>query len=158
MKLKGSLKKCLFNIDDYISVIALSGIILVTSLNVFLRFVVKSPLYWNEEVALSLFVWLTFVGMSSVMKEDGHVSIDYFVSKAPLPLRRVLSIFRYTVIYFILIFIFVYLGTGLTLETTRVTSALSISLKYTYIALPIGGVLGSIYLTIFLFKRRNLEI
>lgn len=145
----------IYNIDDLISVIALIGITFVTSLNVFLRFVVKDPLHWNEEVALGLFVWLTFIGMSTVFKEGGHVSIDYFVNKLPSPIRRSLDIIRYFVIYLTLLIIFVYLGFILTIETTRVTSALSINYMYIYMAVPLGGILSCIYLTLHLFNKKG---
>lgn len=149
------IKQFFLKIDDYISVFALSLIIFITFLNVILRFIFKNSFHWNEEIVLGLFIWLAFISVSTVMKKDGHVGIDYFVNKTPPLIKKFLIYLRYIVIYFTLIVVFVYLGTSIALETSQVTSVLSISQTYIYIAIPISGVLSIIYLTIYLMKKKR---
>lgn len=150
------MKKILYNLDDYIAVIALSGIIMVTSLGVLMRFVIGSPLTWVEEVDLALFVWLTFIGVSTVMKQDGHVSIDYVVNKFPRPVIKFFYVFRNIILYIIFIWVFIILGFQLTIQSlNQLTPVLSIKHAYIDLAVPLGGIMSIIYLTLYLVKTRS---
>ncbi|MBU8908307.1 TRAP transporter small permease [Desertibacillus haloalkaliphilus] len=135
-------------IDDVIATVALAVIILLTGSNVFFRFVLNNPIAWAEEIAIGLFIWLVFIGISSAMKRDSHVGVDYFVNKMPEPLRITCSIIRAAAIYFVLIYIFIFLGSELTAQaTSKVTPVLGISYQFINIAVPLGGLLTAIQFT-----------
>ncbi|WP_163580912.1 TRAP transporter small permease [Gracilibacillus saliphilus] len=156
--------KYLLNIDDFITVTALSGVLIITIVNVFLRFVVNNPLVWAEEVTLALFVWLIFIGVSSTMKRDAHIGIDYFVRRLPSSLRYIVDLLRYFTIYFVLIIVFILLGLTITIQAEmKVTSVLRISYSYIYISVFLGGLLSLVHLTsdfllTFIGKKRKEEM
>ncbi|WP_100407498.1 TRAP transporter small permease [Bacillus solitudinis] len=148
------LKKWVLNIDDVISVSALSGIIIITIVSVFLRFVVNSPLAWAEEVTLGLFVWLIFVGVSSTMKRQGHIGIDYFVRRMPNSVRIVAEALRYFTIYFVCIVVFLIMGLQFAIQAKlKITPVLGISYTAIDIAVPLGGLLACVHLTIHLVNE-----
>lgn len=148
------IKKWVLNIDDVISVLALSGIIIITIVSVFLRFVMNSPLTWAEEVTLGLFVWLIFIGVSSTMKRQGHIGIDYFVRKMPESLRLVAEGIRYFAIYFVCIVVFLIMGLQLAIQAKlKITPVLGISYTMIDIAVPLGGLLALVHLTIHLINE-----
>ncbi|UFJ40295.1 TRAP transporter small permease [Brevibacillus humidisoli] len=147
------LKKWLVLLDDVLSVVSLTGIILLTIVNVFCRFVLNSPIAWAEEVTLGLFVWLVFVGISSTMKRDGHIGIDYFVRKLPKPLSAVSQMLRAGVIYYVLIGILLVLGYELMAQAgEKVTPVLGISYQLIDLAVPFGAILSTVH-----FTRRLIE-
>jgi TRAP-type transport system small permease protein len=148
------MKKVFYNLDDAISVIALVGIIVVTSANIFFRYVLNSAIMWSLEVSLAFFVWLVFVGTSSAMKRDQHIGIDYFVNRLPKPLKYIAVTLHALVIYGILIFIFIMLGSQLAQSAAaKTTTVLNISYTFIDIAVPIGGVLTLIHFTLLLIKK-----
>ncbi|NRG46384.1 TRAP transporter small permease [Bacillus sp. CRN 9] len=140
--------KWLKGIDDIIATVALAGIIVFTSLNVFFRFVLNNPISWAEEITLALFIWMVFIGISSAMKRDGHVGVDYFVKKMPKPLRILSSIVRAVAIYYALIYVLIFLGLDLTSHAeNKLTPVLGLSYQFIDIAVPIGGLLTAIHFT-----------
>ena len=140
--------KWLKGIDDIIATVALAGIIVFTSLNVFFRFVLNNPISWAEEITLALFIWMVFIGISSAMKRDGHVGVDYFVKKVPKPLRILSSIVRAVAIYYALIYVLIFLGLDLTsYAENKLTPVLGLSYQFIDIAVPIGGLLTAIHFT-----------
>jgi len=152
------MKKWFNWIDDGIATFALSAIILLTGTNVFSRYVLNKPLPWVEEVAIGLFVWLVYIGISSAMKRDSHVGVDYFVNKLPRPLRIISIIVRAAAIYYVLFYIFIYLGLKFTLQaSSKVTPVLGLSYQMINIAVPIAGVFTAIYFTQSLIRSLRLE-
>jgi TRAP-type transport system small permease protein len=152
------IKKWFDPIDDILSIIALSGVILLTVINVIARFVFESPIGWAEEITLGLFIWLVFIGISSAMKRGGHVGVDYFILKAPRPVRIVLNIIGAASVYFVLIYVFIYLGLDLTAKAAiKITPVLGWSYQYIDIAVPLGGLLTTIHYTINLIRSFQSE-
>jgi len=152
------LKKWLYSIDDILAVIAISTVSILTIVNVFCRFILNSPIAWVEEVTLGCFVWLVFIGISSAMKRDGHIGVDYFMLKLPKNLRNILNVVGAAVIYFVLIYIFIYLGWDLATNASgKLTPVLGINYLYIDIAVPLGGFLTTIHFTIKLIRsfRKN---
>lgn len=137
--------KVRFNrLDDFIATSALIGILFVTIVSIFYRFILGRPFAWAEEVTLGLFIWLVFVGVSSAMKREGHIGIDYFVERMPRPLKRIAQIIRVIVIYYVLLYVLVYLGFQLTAQaTSKLTPVLGIGYQFVDIAVPIGGLLAA---------------
>ncbi|MDF2929545.1 MAG: siaT 2 [Anaerospora sp.] len=68
-------------------------IVLLACANVFMRYVVGAPWGWVEEVTIFTFVWLTMIGAASVIKAEGHCSIDVLVRRLPPKYERTATIF-----------------------------------------------------------------
>ncbi|MEK3978520.1 TRAP transporter small permease [Psychrobacillus sp. FSL K6-2836] len=136
------IKKWINQIDDILATIALTGVLTITIVNVFYRFILESPFAWAEELTLGLFVWVVFIGISSSMKRGGHVGIDYFVEKLPKGLKLGAIIIRAAAIYFVLIYGFIYLGYDLMAQASaKITPVLGISYQWIDLAVPLGGLL-----------------
>lgn len=147
------IKRGLNAIDDVIATIALSGVIALTVINVTLRYVFSRPAPWVEEIALGLFIWAVFIGVSSAMKRGGHIGVDYFVNKMPRSARIVSEIIRAAAIYYVLIYVFIYLGYNLTIQaSSKLTPILGIGYHMIDMAVPIAGVLATIHFTVSLIR------
>jgi TRAP-type C4-dicarboxylate transport system permease small subunit len=57
--------------------IILAVMSLLVGANVFCRFVLNQSLYWGDEVAQILLVWLTFLGAAIAVREDQHYYLNY---------------------------------------------------------------------------------
>ncbi|WP_078393672.1 TRAP transporter small permease [Shouchella patagoniensis] len=140
--------------DDWLAGGALACIIAIIGANVFCRFVLSQPITWSEEVSLALFVWLTFIGISAVMKRNEHVGIDYFVRKLPKPFFLFVQRFRFLMLVVVTFVVFVYWGGILVIDTHwKITPVLGIDFKFIYIAIPLGGVLALYHLVKAAVKR-----
>ena len=70
-------------------IIITTGLVLV---NVFLRYFMKTGLYWTEEVSTSCFVWSVFLGAASAYRNGMHIGVDMLVNKLPRVLRNLVKI------------------------------------------------------------------
>ena len=78
----------LINSDSYIASLALVVLVVLTSLGVFMRYIVGKPFTWLEEVQLFSMVWIVFQGGSVAFKTHNHVSIEMVVEQFPLKIRN----------------------------------------------------------------------
>ena len=126
------------NLDDYLGMLFMAFIILLACANVFMRYVVGNPWGWVEEVTIFTFVWLTMLGAASVVKAEGHCSIDVLARRLPAKAQRYLNIFVDLTVVVTLVLLIWY-GTDLALSAGgKVTPMLGISYTYVDFAIPVG--------------------
>ncbi|WMS41410.1 TRAP transporter small permease [Acuticoccus sp. MNP-M23] len=80
-------------LDKLVSVAAGIALLIVTFtifLNATGRYTIGATFLGGEELARLLTVWITFVAAYTMLREDGHVSIDLLVRVVPMPVQRAL--------------------------------------------------------------------
>jgi TRAP-type C4-dicarboxylate transport system permease small subunit len=65
---------------------------MIVATQVFSRYVLNHSLFWSEELARYLLVWLTFLGASTAYKRRLHPGVDVLVSRLPASLQKSISI------------------------------------------------------------------
>lgn len=128
-------------IDLVVAVACLVSIVVLTAYGVITRYVLNDPSTWVEELCLALFVWMTFMGSSALMRTDELVRIDLLVHKLPVTIQRIADQFFRPILLIVTVVFIVYLGSKLVpMSQVRFTPALKISYMYIYAAVPISGV------------------
>jgi len=61
-------------------------------LQIFSRYILRSPFGWTLELCLILWVWIVFFGCAFVVKEKDHVTFDILYYATSLKTRYVVSI------------------------------------------------------------------
>ena len=64
----------------------------IVAVQVFFRYGLNQSLFWSEELARYLLVWLSFLGASVAYRRKAHPGIDLMQAKMPAPLQRVSAI------------------------------------------------------------------
>lgn len=114
-------------------------IVLITFLNVVLRFFFSAPIAWAEEISGLLYTCMIYIGLSETHKTDSVVSVDVLTNILPEKIRKVLDIFK-TIFCIGLWCILIYLGINLVLATnSSETAYLHIPYRYIYTIIPISG-------------------
>jgi C4-dicarboxylate transporter DctQ subunit len=128
----------------------------VVFLQVVYRYVLAQPLYWSEELARYLFVWLSILGATLGLQKRGHFGLDVFFRMFPKKMKQSMRSFIYLLMGIV---IFVILVQGITLvqkTASQESPAMGISMSWAYACLPVGGALMAIHLmVIFLKDWRN---
>ena len=65
---------------------------IVVAVQVFFRYALNHSLFWSEELARYLLVWLTFLGASVAYHRKVHPGVDILYARMPALLRRFSSI------------------------------------------------------------------
>lgn len=65
---------------------------LIVVVQVFFRYVLNHSLFWSEELARYLLVWLTFLGASVAYRRELHPGIDVLVVRLPTFIQKVVAV------------------------------------------------------------------
>lgn len=126
---------------DYACVFLMSVAFLITFFHIIGRYVLKTPIFFSEELARYCFVWSCMLGASIVNRKDEHTNVTYFVGLLPKKAQDVLYVARGLVIL-VLLAALMNLGTTLAVKMRTVeTAAMAISWSVIYISLPVGSFL-----------------
>ena len=106
MKKKAWLK-ILCNLDLFIASIALIVLTLVTAAGVFMRYIVKNPILWQEEIQAFCQVWMIFLGGSVAFRAGSIVAIEMFVDALPEKAQRIVGYVIDMIVLFVLSFLMV---------------------------------------------------
>lgn len=133
----------LINLDFYIAIIPLVVLIFVTFFGVIMRYILKNPLGWIEEIQLFSIVWIIFLGGSYAFRTGNHVAIEILYDACPDKFKRFLDIFNFIISLFTLLVLFYASIKFLSLYflTGRSTSILGIPYKWIYIVIPVSCLL-----------------
>ncbi|SDF33467.1 TRAP transporter small permease [Sporolituus thermophilus] len=133
------------NLDDILGMLFMAFIILLACANVFMRYVVGKPWGWVEEVTIFTFVWLTMLGAASVIKAEGHCSIDVLARKLPSRAKWVLNLLVDVCVIATLL-LMIWYGTKLALSASqKLTPMLGIPYTYVDLAVPVGSAFMLLY-------------
>lgn len=136
--------KILCNLDLLVAVVALIVLTLVTSGGVFMRYVVKQPILWQEEIQAFCQVWVVFLGGSVAFRMSGHVAIEMVVDALPDKWKKIFEYFVDLVVLMVLLFLCVKSQAYIQQvfgKSGRPTPILRIPYTYIYGIAPIGCVL-----------------
>jgi len=146
------MKKFLGNIEEYIGGTLFIIMLIVLTIQIFSRQVLDDPLTWSEGLAKFLFIYVAYLAVSVGIKENGHVFIDYFVTKFPKSIQMVINYF-FQFLILVAILVMGYVGYEMALRKVPVKIvSLDVSYVYMYMALPLLSVL-----MIYRLVERNIQ-
>lgn len=74
-------------LEDWLTVIVMATLALITFANVLVRYFTSSSFAWTEEISVFLMIVLAMVGGSAAVARDRHIRIEYF-AEGGSPQRR----------------------------------------------------------------------
>ncbi len=123
-----------------LSVTAMLFMLFLTFANVIGRYVFQHSIGFSEELCRFLFVWVVFLGAAIIIKDNGHVAVEFLALKlkGTLPGKIVKLIINFAG----LLFIGMVFSGGMTLARTMniySSASLGIPMGYVYWGIPIGS-------------------
>jgi len=118
----------------------------VVFLQVFNRFVLKTPLAWSEDLAMLLFQWVAFLGAAVGVKRMRHFGIELVVKRMSAKTRHRIEILIPWVMGFVALTLITEGYKLILFNKNRIYSSMDLSYIWTYSAIPVSGVLIIIFL------------
>ncbi len=140
------MKKFLSNVVEWFAAGLVVALAVIVFVQVFNRYVLKSPLAWSEDLAMLLFQWVSFLGAAIGVKRMRHFGIELLMKNLPERVRHKIEL---TVPIFMGIVALILITKGLELlsyNRTRIYSSMNLTYTWTYLAIPVSGCLMIIYL------------
>lgn len=130
---------------DSMLFVVLAAMAVIVAANVFCRFVLNFSIYWGDEAAQALLVWLTFLGAAVAVRDRAHYSFDYLVTRAHGTLQFAMGIASRVITILALIGL-LYWGLEVAWGIRPwIMPALEISRAYLYAAGPVGTTFMLLY-------------
>jgi len=137
--------KFINNILKWILIVGMAAITIVGAYQVITRYVFNNASSWSEEFIRFLFIWLSMLASAMGLGRKAHVGVDFFINLCPKFIQKAAEWFTHFVIIIFGIAL-TYLGAILTQGVVKQLSpAMGISMAWVYLAMPVGGILTTIY-------------
>lgn len=120
-------------------------------LNVLLRYMFETSLFWAEEVAVTLFIWMGFLAAASTEADDGHVRLNLLVDRFSPRLRRINDTLVDCLLLVTLALLVATAHSGL--ATLQTTVALRLPEKWLYAIVPVTMALCALHILMRIIRR-----
>ena len=156
--------KTVFNLMDravnWCLALLMAAMVAVVSAQVWCRFVLNDPLAWSEEAGRYLFVWISFLGAAAGVRYQVHLGIDLLQKLLPdRPYRLAVVLGNLMVQIFLLVIVWEGFKI-LEIVQFQESASMHISMRYPYLAVPVGAVLmliNSLRVSVGVIRNRPLD-
>lgn len=119
------------------------AVLIVTA--VFFRYALSSPLTWNEELVVTLFTWMIFIGLANGFRHRSHIVIEILVIILPAPLKKLAALVS-VMATCVTLCTLVWFGMVEASQMAEITTPmLGISTSWSIAALPAGMALSLLH-------------
>jgi TRAP-type C4-dicarboxylate transport system permease small subunit len=123
---------------DRVTLLLLTILLLVVGAQIFARYVLNHSLFWSEELARYLFIYLVFLGAAIALRREGHIRVSFFVERLPARVRRVVAVAVDLLLLFFVGTVLVQSVRLAILVWTVPTAALLIPWTFVYLGILLG--------------------
>lgn len=134
-------RRVLNKTEDVVTVVVSVLLVVVVFFQVFFRYALNSPLAWSEELARFIFIWLVFIASALVLRDDSHMSMNFFVNLMPEKLRAIIDIVSKALISGFMIIIMRQTIKVMQITHSQESPSLGIPMSLIYFALFVGFAL-----------------
>jgi TRAP-type C4-dicarboxylate transport system permease small subunit len=126
---------------------------MLVAVQVFCRYVLNSSLFWSEELARYMLVWLSFLGATVAYYRNVHPGVDILTSRMPATGQRI-SAMLVQLISMALAVVMIISGSQFAwFVRTQISPALSIHKWIILAIIPVSGVILFLYGLLFFLKH-----
>lgn len=122
--------------------IAITGAIIYS---VFTRYALNRPPLWSEEVPMTFFMWMTFVGLALATRRGENIRVTYFIEKLSPRQRLVLELFMHLLVIATMIVILWFSFRIIRLQMRGTMLSTGWSRAVNWFPLPLGMALSALY-------------
>lgn len=132
------------NLEGALAGFLLAAVVLLISLNVFMRYVLEASLSWGEELTLWIFVWFVWLAASYAFRHRRHVRItlfrDFLGTRGQLWLDIVADLL---ILVFLIVLVFECIKLmNLPFVVTQRSVVLGLPIPILYASAPVGAALS----------------
>jgi len=126
------------------------AMVLLLMAQVATRYVLRGSMYWAGEMAVWIFIWITYLGAALLYRRKGHIVVRLIDFILPKKAKKVLEVFTDILVAMFMVVIFYYSIPVVKAYSNQYATAIYISRGLMFLSLPVSLVL------IFLFMIDNI--
>lgn len=105
-------------LEDILAVAALAALVVITFVNVVVRYLTDQSIAWTEEISSALMFVMALLATSAAVARDRHIRIEALIESGPLARRRRLALLSALTVALVFV-IFGVLGARMTWDELR---------------------------------------
>ena len=146
-KSEGKFFIILDKIEANISFVCFSLMLIVVLIGVFLRYVIKVPNPWGEELSRYFMIYGIYIGIAMCVKQRAHIGVDVVINNlSGKPKKLVMIIGNIITIAAYILLTILSIQVALTIKNSgQVTASLRIPMYLLYLSIPLGFILSTIH-------------
>lgn len=152
------LRQRLLAFEETIGVVLVVLVFVAIGLQVITRFIFRDPIFWTEEAARYLFVWMVVMGSAECVRMRSHITMDVFVLMLPARAQRGLAVVLNLAVFAALMTLSWYGYFGMLRANRVVSVTLGVSEAFLYGALPVGAALMAFRMIFVIFEDARFVI
>lgn len=82
-------KKLFDHLEEALGALVMAVMVTLAFANVVTRYVIVYPLAFTEEITISMFVWITLLGVSIGFRRNAHLAVTFFYNLASPSIRKI---------------------------------------------------------------------
>lgn len=125
---------------------------LLVAVQVFCRYILNSSLFWSEELARYMLVWLSFLGANVAYYRNLHPGVDTITSRLSASKQRISRILVHIMTMALGVVMLVSGAQFAWFVRMQISPALSIHKWIILVVIPLSGVLFFVYALLFFLK------
>ena len=122
-------KKFIDHFEEALGAAVMLVMVSLAFINVVTRYVIVYPLAFTEEITISMFVWVTLLGVSIAFRNNAHLAVTFFYDLGS-PAKRKICYYISTVMSLVFFALLVWLG------TTQVLDEMALGVTTDSLAIP----------------------
>lgn len=122
-------------------------------INALLRYLFETSLFWAEEVAVTLFIWMGFFAAASTEADDGHVRLNLLVDRFSPRLRLINDTLIDCLLLVVLVLLVITAHSGL--ATLQTSVALRLPEQWLYAIVPVTMALCALHILMRILRRMS---
>lgn len=126
---------------------------LLVAAQVFFRYVLNQSLFWSEEMARFLMVWLTFLGASCAYYRRVNPGVDFLYSKMSPLFRKLSSLTTHLVSMGLFLVMIIYGAQFAYFVRMQISPALQIPKWIVLVIIPVSGLILMFHALTFLIEE-----
>ncbi len=115
--------------EEALGAVVMAVMVTLTFVNVVTRYVIVYPLAFTEEITISMFVWVTLLGISIAFRNNAHLAVTFFYDLGS-PSTRKICYYIATAMSIIFFALLTWLG------TTQVLDEMALGVTTDSLAIP----------------------
>jgi len=128
-------------VAEWICYLLLTTLVGIIVLQVFLRYVLRSPVSWSEEVALLLLVWFSMLAVAVAIYRHTHIAISIIWDRLSPAGQHTLNIIVELLVLVFALNVSINAGTLIDIVGDQALSASGFPKSWLYLPLQVGGAL-----------------
>lgn len=128
----GCMTRIVRTVAEYVTAFLFASLFAAFVVQIFMRFVLNSPLNWTEELSIISYMWIVFLACSFMLKDNQHVSFTILTQMFSGKSKYVCSMLSSSILVIILSWVCYGIYDYVTFMKIEVTPALMIRKDYVY--------------------------